>query len=93
MSSKIPCVSWRYSGPLPKTPQNSPISECTICPPMSGSESTSTTSRCSRADSMAADRPAIPAPTTHTSARISCAGSDGRPGDLGQVELGQGVRH
>ena len=66
MSSKIPCVSWRYSGPLPKTPQNSPISECTICPPMSGSESTSTTSRCSRADSMAADRPAIPAPTTHT---------------------------
>jgi hypothetical protein len=26
---------------LPKTPQNRPISECTICPPMSGSESTS----------------------------------------------------
>jgi hypothetical protein len=44
MSSKIPCVSCRYSGPLPKTPQNRPISECTICPPMSGSESTSTTS-------------------------------------------------
>ena len=43
---------------------------------ISGSESTSTTSRCSRADSMAADRPAIPAPTTQTSARISWAGSD-----------------
>jgi len=54
MSSKMPWVSWRYAGPLPKTPQNSPIREWTIWPPMSGSESTSTTSRCSRADSMAA---------------------------------------
>ena len=71
MSSKTPCVSWVYRGALPNTPQKSPISEWTICPPMSGSESTSTTLRPSRADSIAADEPAIPAPTTHTSALTS----------------------
>ena len=75
MSSNTPCVSWVYSGALPKIPQNSPISECTIWPPISGSESISTTERPSRADSIAAVEPAIPAPTTQTSAVISCTGS------------------
>ena len=55
-------------GALPKTPANNPINQCTICPPISGSESTSTTDRPSRADSIAAEHPAIPAPTTQTSA-------------------------
>src|SRR5580692_6606719 len=75
MSSNTPCVSWVYSGALPKIPQNSPISECTIWPPISGSESISTTERPRRADSMAAVEPAIPAPTTQTSAVISRAGA------------------
>ena len=42
-----------------------------IGPPITGSESSSTTSRPSWADSMAAERPAIPAPTTQTSGRGS----------------------
>src|SRR5580693_8927333 len=75
MSSNTPCVSWVYSGALPKIPQNRPISECTIWPPISGSESMRTTEPPRRADSMAAVEPAIPAPTTHTSALISCIGS------------------
>src|SRR5580700_1978311 len=75
MSSKTPCVSCRYSGALPNIPQKSPISEWTIWPPISGSESTSTTRRPSRADSIAAVEPAIPAPTTHTSARTACSES------------------
>ena len=49
-------------GALPNIPQNSPISEWTICPPISGSESTSTTSRPSRADSIAAVEPGDPGP-------------------------------
>ena len=64
----------RIPGAFPNTPANSPISECTVCPPISGSESTSTTDRPSLADSIAAEHPAIPAPTTHTSAVISCTG-------------------
>ena len=93
MSSKMPWVSWRYSGPLPNTPQNSPISECTIWPPISGSESTSTTSRCSRADSMAADRPGDPG-ADHAHVGADLVGGFGRgPGDLGELELRQGVRH
>src|ERR1700733_7125722 len=75
ISSNTPCVSWVYSGALPKIPQNRPISECTIWPPMSGSESMRTTERPRRADSMAAVEPAIPAPTTQTSAVISWVGS------------------
>jgi hypothetical protein len=67
MSSKIPWVSWWWRGALPNTPQNSPISELTICPPSTGSASTSTTSRPRRADSIAAETPAIPAPSTQTS--------------------------
>src|ERR1700685_564942 len=75
MSSNPPWVSWVYSGALPKIPQNRPISECTICPPINGSESISTTERPRRADSMAAVEPAIPAPTTQTSAVISRVGA------------------
>src|SRR6266508_3979005 len=71
MSSKMPWVSCLCSGAFPKTPQNSPIRELTIWPPMTGSASTRTTARPRRADSSAADSPAIPAPTTHTSAPTS----------------------
>ena len=93
MSSKIPWVSCVYRGALPNTPQKRPISEWTIWPPMSGSESTRTTLRRSRADSIAADEPAIPAPTTHTSALTSCTTSGGRPGHRVQIQLGQRMRH
>src|SRR5690606_4339028 len=75
IGSKMPWVSWRYSGPFPYTPQNRPMSEFTHWPPRTGSASASTTLRPSLRASIAADRPAMPAPTTQTSADSSSAGS------------------
>jgi hypothetical protein len=66
MSSKIPCVSWRYAGPLPKTPPGR----------LDGRR---------QARDPGADHADVGADLMH--------GFGGRPGDLGQVELGQGVRH
>ena len=89
----MPWVSCVYSGALPNTPANSPISECTIWPPISGSESTSTTERPSRADSIAAEHPAIPAPTTQTSAVISCTDPEAGRVTASSRKLSKFMRH
>jgi hypothetical protein len=68
MSSAMPWVNWRPWVPLANRPQNVPMMEFTAWPPSTGKPSTSTTFRPARAAVSAAEVPAMPAPTTQTSA-------------------------
>src|ERR1019366_10312862 len=59
---------WYPSLPLENIPQIVPTIELTACPPSTGRPSIRRTFLPSRADSIAADTPEMPEPTTQTSA-------------------------
>ena len=64
----MPWVNWWPWVPLANRPQNVPMIELTAWPPSTGRPSTSITLRPIRAAVSAAEVPAMPAPTTQTSA-------------------------
>ena len=78
---------------VPEHPQNRPISECTICPPINGSESMSTTERPRRADSMAAVEPRDPGADDAHVGRDLVHGPGGRPRHRVQPKFSKFMRH